>query len=161
MSKYKTLGEFFLSGTMEMDSGRIKCPNCEHGRLMLFASQAEDGEGLVEVMACDSISLAGGKSLNYLTPEDALFFRKQHNNKTCGTMIRCPPGEYGGYCNRGSCTRVGAIWLNSGNGKHYCAECAHLINRHNTDITPPLFQITDEDLRAYRRAVRYNIGAVK
>ncbi len=40
-------------------------------------------------------------------------------------------GQYKGNCNRTDCQKQGAIWYNHSTRKHYCEECANLINYHN------------------------------
>ena len=43
-------------------------------------------------------------------------------------------GRLNGSCNRSCCLQPGANWFNHSTMKHYCRECATLINRANPEF---------------------------
>lgn len=55
---------------------------------------------------------------------------------TCGKPTK---GELGGLCNRTACQQPGATWFNHSTRKHYCGECAALIDRANRKEAMELF----------------------
>ena len=48
-------------------------------------------------------------------------------------------GELGGECNRTVCNNTGAIYFNYSTEKHYCEECAEIINRVNRTDSQRIF----------------------
>lgn len=42
-------------------------------------------------------------------------------------------GEYNGECNRAACSNEGARWYNHSTKKHYCDDCARIINEFNPE----------------------------
>ena len=59
-------------------------------------------------------------------------------------------GAHGGLCNRTACRAPGATWYNKSTRKHYCDECAHILNTVNDadarrlGVYPLCVQVTPE-----------------
>lgn len=61
-------------------------------------------------------------------------------------MCNCSKGEYGQGCNRTACSKGDAFYYNKSTKKFYCVDCAHLINRMNTDYHGGLLVVKVEDI---------------